>query len=67
MVQKDASFRGLMELLEDFLFTSFHSYLLSEARADRVQQFKAAREEQRLKKFVGFIEVDLRAFSSLNL
>jgi hypothetical protein len=39
-----------MELLEDFLFTSFYPYLLSEARADRFQQFKAAQEKRRLKK-----------------
>jgi hypothetical protein len=50
IVQKDASFRGVMELLEDYLFTSFYPYILSEARADRLQQFKAAQKERRLKK-----------------
>ncbi len=50
IVERDDSFKQQMEVLEDYVFTVFYPYLLTEARRERVQQFNAAREERRLKK-----------------
>jgi hypothetical protein len=50
VVQKDSTFHGVMELLEDYVFTHFYPYLLSEARVERIEEFKTAQETQRLKK-----------------
>ncbi len=50
LVERDDSFRKEMAFLEDFVFTFFYPYLLTEARRERVEQFKAAQEKRRLKK-----------------
>jgi hypothetical protein len=49
-VPKDPSFKGVLDMLEDFVFTFFYPYLLSEARTERLERFRAAQEERRLKK-----------------
>jgi hypothetical protein len=49
-MEKDTTFQGVMELLEDYVFTHFYPYLLivlSKARAGRVEEFKTAQEIQR--------------------
>jgi hypothetical protein len=35
VVEKDLTFQGVKELLEDYVFTHFYAYLLSKARAER--------------------------------
>ncbi len=50
IVERDPSFTKVMEILEHFVFTFFYPYLLSKARSECVERFKAAQEERRLKK-----------------
>jgi hypothetical protein len=42
---EDESFRKEMEFLKDLVFTALYRYFLTEARKERVEQFKAAQEK----------------------
>jgi hypothetical protein len=64
VMPKDPSFKNVMDMLEHFVFTFLYPYLFSDARAERVERFRAAQEERRHKKLKIFQEND-RKLSSL--
>jgi hypothetical protein len=50
VVPKDPSFKGVMDMMEHYVFTFLYPYLFSDARAERVERFRPALEKRRLKK-----------------
>ncbi len=43
MVVKDATFQGALKLLEEYVLTQFHPYLLNKAWAERAEESRQRR------------------------